>query len=162
MIATSSSSGTTATVTATAAATDTGNIDSVDGSTASSAVCESVSLFKDTLRLLRKNDDNVMLQINKTNTHSRAACLDFFNLLTAQYTQRDALIGKCSEYWKRRAGAAQRKSDEYPEDAQLKAQAYLERIEARWIQNEHGVEEIIRTRTLKVLREKCRIPDLGA
>ncbi len=43
----------------------------------------------------RKIDDNIMLRLNTTNTHSEAACADFFKQLVDAYQKRERVVNKC-------------------------------------------------------------------
>jgi hypothetical protein len=47
------------------------------------------------MKEFRKIDDNIMLKMNTTDTHSNAACSDFFKKLTDAYQKREHVIDKC-------------------------------------------------------------------
>jgi hypothetical protein len=47
------------------------------------------------MKELRRIDDNIMLRMNTTNTHSEAACADFFRQLAAAYERRERAVAFC-------------------------------------------------------------------
>lgn len=51
----------------------------------------SVEMMKE----LRKVDDNIILGLNSTDTHSENACGEFFNRLATAYTKREDAVDYC-------------------------------------------------------------------
>ncbi|KAF9157926.1 hypothetical protein DFQ26_008168 [Actinomortierella ambigua] len=101
------------------------------------------------MKSFRVLDDNIMLQLNKTNTHSDGACAQFFNDLVAAYAKRDASIKFCLETMDKNLAVKKQKLAEDPDD-------YVRQI----IDNERTVEDIVRGRSLKAFQEKCPLFDL--
>ncbi|CAG8563536.1 1922_t:CDS:2 [Ambispora gerdemannii] len=52
-----------------------------DDVTIDPVICYNLSYFKDLMKEYRKLDDNIMLRLNSTDTHSQAACGAFFQQL---------------------------------------------------------------------------------
>ncbi|CAJ0838819.1 10025_t:CDS:2 [Entrophospora sp. SA101] len=43
----------------------------------------------------RRIDDNIMIRLNSTNTHSEKSCSEFFKQLSGAYTKREKVINQC-------------------------------------------------------------------
>ncbi|CAG8439342.1 13746_t:CDS:2 [Funneliformis caledonium] len=112
--------------------------------------CYNLSYFKDLMKEYRKIDDNIMLRMNTTNTHSEAACADFFKQLSDAYQKRERILD--AELEKK-----QKALDDDPFDNNLKNQMFVDESKRRMINNELTVEDIVRERSLSVFKNKCRI-----
>ena len=49
----------------------------------------------DLMKEYRKIDDNILLRMNTTNTHSEVSCKEFFKHLSDAYARREKAIGSC-------------------------------------------------------------------
>ena len=49
----------------------------------------------DLMKEYRKIDDNIMLRMNTTDTHSEASCKEFFKHLSDAYTRREKAVESC-------------------------------------------------------------------
>lgn len=54
-----------------------------------------LSTFSELMKEYRRVDDNIMLRMNTTNTHSEAACADFFKDLAYAYHKREDAMNYC-------------------------------------------------------------------
>lgn len=52
-------------------------------------------ILLDLMKEYRKIDDNIMLKLNTTDTHSKEACANFFVELADAYQKREYAIDKC-------------------------------------------------------------------
>ncbi|KAF9969551.1 hypothetical protein BGZ73_008055 [Actinomortierella ambigua] len=143
------------------------------------STCYNLSKFRATMKSFRVLDDNIMLQLNKTNTHSEGACAQFFNDLVEAYAKRDASIKFCLDTMDKNLAVKKQKLAEDPDDYVVKDSIMTDeskasdfrRLQSRedrtiWcasrqiIDNERTVEDIVRGRSLKAFQEKCPLFDL--
>ncbi|KAG0222511.1 Coiled-coil domain-containing protein 58 [Actinomortierella wolfii] len=128
------------------------------------STCYNLSKFRATMKSFRVLDDNIVLQLNKTNTHSEAACAQFFNDLVAAYAKRDASIKFCLETMDKNLAVKKQKLAEDPDDYVVKDSIMTDESKAsiirQIIDNERTVEDIVRGRSLKAFQEKCPLFDL--
>ncbi|KAJ2812411.1 hypothetical protein H4S07_001419 [Coemansia furcata] len=108
----------------------------------SESTCQSLSKFKAAMRKLRKIDDNIMLRLNSTNTASQEDCLAFFNLLQTTYQRRSKDIDMCV--------------DVLDKKLMNNARSFSIKAQRDWVANERSVEDIIRRRSLDILRSRCQ------
>ncbi|CAG8603060.1 20418_t:CDS:2 [Cetraspora pellucida] len=120
----------------------------VDNST-----CYNLTYFKDIMKEYRKIDDNIILRMNTTDTHSEQACAEFFKQLTKAYSKREQIINQCLKELEKK----QKALIDDPYDNDLKNQMFVEESKRRMIGNEITVEEIVRDRSLTVFKNKCRM-----
>ena len=64
-------------------------------------------MFVDKMREMRRIDDNIMLRLNATDTHSKESCAGFFKQLADAYTKRQHAIDTCLQVSMRRDGVSQ-------------------------------------------------------
>ncbi|KAJ1906140.1 hypothetical protein IWQ60_012148 [Tieghemiomyces parasiticus] len=114
------------------------------------------------MKELRKIDDNIMLRMNKTDTHSNAACAEFFHHLSKAYVQREQAVNYCLEVLDRGLDKQNDALAKNPGDNDLKNKLYSEETKRRWIFNEFTVEDIVRSRSLRVFNDKCRSFEMPA
>ncbi|CAG8745461.1 13648_t:CDS:2, partial [Acaulospora morrowiae] len=76
-------------------------------------------IFIDLMKEYRKIDDNIMLRMNTTNTHSEKACAQFFQQLADAYSQREQILDKGLE-------EKQKALDDDPYDSDLKNQMFVD------------------------------------
>ncbi|KAJ1646314.1 hypothetical protein IWQ61_010214 [Dispira simplex] len=124
------------------------------------STCINLSYFKEYLRELRKIDDNIMLRLNRTNTHSQAACADFLQQLAKAYTTREHAIKYCLDVIDEQLEAKSKSLGENPDDYVVKNSLYYDETKRRMIHNETTVEEIVRERSFRVFRDRCRFFDI--
>ncbi|KAJ2726871.1 hypothetical protein GGI07_000199 [Coemansia sp. Benny D115] len=105
--------------------------------------CLNMSQFKNTLKQLRKVDDNIILRMNGTNTASQEDCLAFFKVLRTAYSRRERDITFCLGVLDQQISQSQTSK--------------LSLVRQRdWVENEKTVEDIVRTRTLDVFKARCQ------
>ncbi|KAK9764633.1 hypothetical protein K7432_007710 [Basidiobolus ranarum] len=119
-------------------------------------VCYNLTYFKDLMKGLRKIDDNIMLQMNSTNIHSENACATIFGQLSEAYKKREKSIQYCLTVLDEELAIKQKELQEDPDDYDIRDSIYTDESKRRMIHNELVVEDIVRERSLKVFREKCR------
>ncbi|KAJ2907596.1 hypothetical protein GGI21_003729 [Coemansia aciculifera] len=115
----------------------------------SESACLNLSRFKATLRQLRKVDDNIILRLNGTDTASHEDCLALFNALQTTYLQRRKAIDKC-------VGVLDRKLDDAAAANSSTRQTFSVKAQRDWVANERAVEDIVKRRSLDVLRSRCQ------
>ncbi|OZJ05264.1 hypothetical protein BZG36_01971 [Bifiguratus adelaidae] len=120
-------------------------------------MCYNLSYFKELMREYRKVDDNIMLRMNTTDTHSEAACAAFFIQLAEAYHQREDVVNYCLKVMDEELDRKQKLIDQDPFNTQVKDKIYSEESKRRMVSNELTVEDIVRERSLQVFRTKCRI-----
>ncbi|KAJ2241860.1 E3 ubiquitin-protein ligase tom1 [Coemansia sp. RSA 475] len=111
----------------------------------SERVCLDMSHFKSVLRHLRKVDDNIILRMNTTNTAAAGECQIMFGVLQTAYARRDHDIEYCLRVLDRKID--ERRAENTP--------SFSLQTQRRWLDGEHGVERIVRRRTLDVFRTRC-------
>ncbi|KAL1923060.1 uncharacterized protein VTP21DRAFT_9436 [Calcarisporiella thermophila] len=121
------------------------------------STCYNLSYFKEIMKELRKPDDNIMLRMNTTDTHSEQACAEFFQQLMNAYRTREDAINKCLKIMDAELDRKNKILAEDPDDYDIKDAVYAEETKRRWVANEVEVESIIRGRSLKVFKDKCRV-----
>ncbi|RHZ69321.1 hypothetical protein Glove_284g85 [Diversispora epigaea] len=120
-------------------------------------VCYNLTYFKDFMKGYRKIDDNIMLRMNTTNTHSVENCTQFFKELADAYSKREKIINHCLKILDQGLERKQKALDEDPYDSNLKNQMFVDESKRRMIYNEYTVEDIVRDRSLTVFKNKCRM-----
>ncbi|ORX89244.1 hypothetical protein K493DRAFT_410551 [Basidiobolus meristosporus CBS 931.73] len=119
-------------------------------------LCYNLTYFKDLMKGLRKIDDNIMLQMNTTNIHSEDSCATFFGQLSEAYKKREHTIQYCLKVMDEELAMKQKELHDDPDDYDVRDSIYTTESQRRMIHNELVVEDIVRDRSLKVFREKCR------
>lgn len=136
------------------------------------ANCESSSRIRAFLRLSRiATDDTIRQHLNETPS---SKCDEYFNRKIApQWRARSEVITFCSNYAKEIREKVETQRSEVHNDVDLRIDPYalkneMERLEQQtskctsienWIQNESGVETIVREQTASVLNDKCYYKD---
>ncbi|RUS23042.1 hypothetical protein BC937DRAFT_92997 [Endogone sp. FLAS-F59071] len=90
------------------------------------SMCYNLSFFKELMKEYRRVDDNIMLRMNTTNTHSEAACADFFKDLTYAYHKREDAVNYCLKVIDQELEKKTKKLEENPEDYNLKSNIFTE------------------------------------
>ncbi|KAH8551103.1 caffeine-induced death protein 2 [Umbelopsis sp. PMI_123] len=124
------------------------------------SMCYNLSFFKEMMKEYRKVDDNIMLRMNTTDTHSEAGCAEFFKQLADAYQKREDTVNYCLKVMDEELERKNKKLEEDPYDNNLKDALYTEESKRRMVSNELTVEDIVRQRSLQVFRSKCRIFDV--
>ncbi|CAG8455613.1 11077_t:CDS:2 [Diversispora eburnea] len=86
-----------------------------------SDLCYNLTYFKDVMKGYRKIDDNIMLRMNTTNTHSVENCTQFFKELAEAYSKREKIINHYQGLERK-----QKALDEDPYDSNLKNQMFVD------------------------------------
>ncbi|RUP48644.1 caffeine-induced death protein 2-domain-containing protein [Jimgerdemannia flammicorona] len=134
----------------------------VADNTLNPSMCYNLSFFKELMKEYRRVDDNIMLRMNTTDTHSESACAAIFTELANAYHKREDAVNYCLKVIDQELDRKNKKLEEDPEDHNLKSNIYTEESKRRMISNELTVEDIVRERSLQVFRNKCRVFDIPA
>ncbi|KAJ1753453.1 hypothetical protein LPJ79_000312 [Coemansia sp. RSA 1821] len=111
----------------------------------SERVCLNMSQFKAVLRQQRKIDDNIILQMNTTDTAKVSECKALFAVLQAAYQRRDHDIEFCLNVLDQKI-----KQKQAAGTPSFSLQAQYE-----WMDGERKVESIVKQRTLDVFKARC-------
>jgi hypothetical protein len=136
------------------------------------------------MKELRRVDDNIILGLNSTDTHSENACGEFFNRLATAYRKREQAVDYCLKVMDdeidRKTILLQQDPDDYDtqssifsDETKVKAPLCLHNLhvsdlcllfsqQRRMIANELVVEGIVRDRTLQIFKSKCRVFDVSS
>ncbi|CAO3653063.1 unnamed protein product [Cunninghamella echinulata] len=126
------------------------------------STCSNFSFFKDMMKELRKVDDNIILRLNSTDTHSENACGDFFKQLSSAYRKREEAVDYCLKVLDTEIEAKNKKLQEDPDDYDVQTGLFSDETKRRMIANELIVEDIVRERTIQVFKTKCRVFDVSS
>ncbi|GFR61388.1 coiled-coil domain-containing protein 58-like, partial [Elysia marginata] len=118
----------------------------------------------DSLRGLRLIDDRIIHALNSTlptqsfrgNVDAPSVCKRFYDELQLSYDQRAHSIRHCLEKVSNEVEDLRRKKNEAPDDIDVMKNLRKEQTKLRLLQQEMGVEEVVKDRTLKVFYERCR------
>ncbi|CAG8474696.1 327_t:CDS:2 [Paraglomus occultum] len=110
----------------------------------------------DLMKEYRKIDDNIMLRMNTTDTHSETSCKEFFKHLSEAYARREKAIDSCLKILDARLEKQQKIIEDDPYNSDVKNQIFVDETKRRMIANEYVVEDIVRERSLTVFKNKCR------
>ncbi|KAI8336195.1 caffeine-induced death protein 2 [Chlamydoabsidia padenii] len=124
------------------------------------STCFNFSFFKEMMNELRRVDDNIILGLNSTNTHSEHACGDFFNRLATSYKRREDAVDYCLKVMDSEIDRKSSLLQQDPDDLDIQSDLFADETKRRLIDNEMIVEGIVRDRTLEVFKSKCRIFDI--
>ncbi|ORX63188.1 hypothetical protein DM01DRAFT_1315019 [Hesseltinella vesiculosa] len=126
------------------------------------STCYNLSFFKEMMKELRRVDDNIILRLNGTDTHSENACGDFFSQLSAAYKKRDDAIDYCLKVMDDELDRKNKLLQEDPDDYDTQSSIFSDETKRRMINNERMVEEAVRERTFQVFKNKCRVFDVSS
>ncbi|SAL99079.1 hypothetical protein [Absidia glauca] len=112
------------------------------------------------MKELRKVDDNIILGLNSTDTHSENACGEFFNRLATAYTKREDAVDYCLKAMDDEIDRKSALLQQDPDDQDLQSSLFGDETKRRLIANEMMVDGIVRDRTLDVFSSKCRLFDV--
>ncbi|KAI9595304.1 caffeine-induced death protein 2 [Syncephalis fuscata] len=118
--------------------------------------CYNLSYFKEYMKELRRIDDNIMLRMNTTNTYSEASCADFFHQLATAYQRRERAVTYCQNILDEKLDKTRQELTDDPDDVRVKSRLFAEETQRRLVTNELIVEDIVRSRSMKVFRDRCR------
>jgi len=128
-------------------------------------ICDDFLAFEETLRGLRKLDDNIVHALNTTiPTNSQAVkgtdptvqCKDLYQQLINAHKNREASIKKCIVKVSDSVHGLHQKRDQDQDNVQVIKDLRKEQNKLRMMQNELYVEEVVRDRSLKIFHERCR------
>ncbi|KAJ1921328.1 hypothetical protein H4219_000644 [Mycoemilia scoparia] len=114
------------------------------------SICHNISIFRDIMKRLRKVDDNIILQVNNTNSTSPDACRALFEVMANAYTRREEAIRYCT-------GIIDDDINELKAKDKNDSQIYSKEMLKQWVLNERFVEDIVRDRSLSVFKSRCQV-----
>ncbi|KAG9292002.1 hypothetical protein G9A89_017901 [Geosiphon pyriformis] len=120
------------------------------------SICNNLTFFKDLMKEYRKIDDNIMIRLNTTDTHSVTSCEDLFKQLAGAYTKREKAIKSCLKILDEELSQKLKALEDDPFDSVIKSQVFVSESKRRMIANEMSVEEIVRERSLNGQYSKKR------
>ncbi|KAI8059554.1 caffeine-induced death protein 2 [Gongronella butleri] len=126
------------------------------------SICYNFSFFKEMMKELRRVDDNIILRLNSTDTHSENACGDFFKQLASAYGKRDQAVDYCLKVMDEELDRKNKLLQQDPDDYDTQSSIFSDETKRRMIRNESFVEEAIRERTIQIFKSKCRVFDVSS
>ncbi|KFM56799.1 Coiled-coil domain-containing protein 58, partial [Stegodyphus mimosarum] len=126
--------------------------------------CDDLSAFQETLRMMRKIDDNIVHALNTTIPTASFAekasvtnqCEDLYKQLIHSYERREQAIKKCIDVTAKEVQTLKDKRSSDPDNFELLKQLRKVQTKFRLMQNELNIEEVVKDRSLKVFYERCR------
>ncbi|KAL7753322.1 hypothetical protein RI367_001097 [Sorochytrium milnesiophthora] len=122
------------------------------------AVCRNYSFFRDVLKEHRKIDDNIFLKLNdmprgQEDTHM---CEQFLESLVNSYRIRARMISVCQKVLDEDVAetAARLKVD--PKTYRIQSDLHAAELKQRTARDETEVEDILKDRTLRMFKSRCR------
>lgn len=127
--------------------------------------CGDFSQFQEQLKKMRDLDDKIIYALNtslptesfKGQVNPEAKCRELHKQLEAGYGDRQDAIKKCILVCADSVKQLKEKREESRDDVVLNKQFKTEQRKLRLLQAELSVEDIIRERTQKTFRERCRL-----
>ncbi|KAG8189424.1 hypothetical protein JTE90_020238 [Oedothorax gibbosus] len=128
------------------------------------APCEDISAFQESLRIMRKIDDNIVHALNTTiptdsfadKSSVPSQCKDLYDQLLQSYEQRESSIKSCIAETSNQVQTLKDQRVNDPDNFQLLKDLRKAQTKFRLMQNELNVEEVVKDRSLKVFYERCR------
>lgn len=125
--------------------------------------CENLRHFKEMLKNLRSLDDKIIYKLNvsvptqsfKNEIDAETKCGTLYKELLGLYKLREEGIKKCIESKSKLIKDIQNKLSDNSQDETLVRTLRLEQNSLRLIQSELMVEEVVKSRSLKVFDERC-------
>ncbi|KAH9408681.1 Coiled-coil domain-containing protein 58, partial [Tyrophagus putrescentiae] len=120
----------------------------------------------ETLKSLRKVDDNIVHALNTTIPTSSfsekgidpsAQCQELYKQLNAAHQSRENAIKKCIVSVSERVHNLRKQRDEDGDNLQVTKELKKEQNKLRMMQNELHVEEVVCDRSSKIFHERCRL-----
>ncbi|RUS85217.1 hypothetical protein EGW08_007043 [Elysia chlorotica] len=126
--------------------------------------CDDFQKFQDSLKTLRLIDDRIIHALNTSlptqsfrgNVDVPGVCKRFYDELQIAYDQRASSIRHCLTTVNNEVEILRQKKMEAPDDIEILKTLRKEQTKLRLLQQEMGVEEVVKDRTLKVFYERCR------
>ncbi|CAL1300551.1 unnamed protein product [Larinioides sclopetarius] len=126
--------------------------------------CEDLSAFQESLRAMRKIDDNIVHTLNTTIPTASFAdkasatnqCKDLYKQLLQSYEKRESVIKSCIGEADKEVRGLKDKRVNDPDNFELLKQLRKVQTKFRLLQNELNIEEVVKDRSLKVFYERCR------
>uniref|UniRef100_A0A182KGB9 Protein MIX23 n=1 Tax=Anopheles christyi TaxID=43041 RepID=A0A182KGB9_9DIPT len=127
--------------------------------------CADFSQFQEQLKKMRDLDDKIIYALNTTiptesfkgQVDAEAKCRDLHGQLESGYSHRQEAIKKCIVVSADTVKTLKDKREDNKDDVSLNKQFKTEQRKLRLLQAELSVEDIIRERTQKTFRERCRL-----
>ncbi|XP_035784541.1 coiled-coil domain-containing protein 58-like [Anopheles albimanus] len=127
--------------------------------------CADFSQFQEQLRKMRDLDDKIIYALNtslptesfKGQVNAEAKCRDLHVQLESGYTHRQEAIKNCIVLCADTVKTLKEQREDNRDDVSLNKQFKTEQRKLRLLQAELSVEDIIRERTQKTFRERCRL-----
>uniref|UniRef100_A0A2M4AN63 Protein MIX23 n=1 Tax=Anopheles triannulatus TaxID=58253 RepID=A0A2M4AN63_9DIPT len=127
--------------------------------------CADFSQFQEQLRKMRDLDDKIIYALNtslptesfKGQVDAEAKCRDLHVQLESGYNHRQEAIKNCIVLCADTVKTLKGQREDNRDDVSLNKQFKTEQRKLRLLQAELSVEDIIRERTQKTFRERCRL-----
>uniref|UniRef100_A0A2L2Y058 Protein MIX23 n=1 Tax=Parasteatoda tepidariorum TaxID=114398 RepID=A0A2L2Y058_PARTP len=126
--------------------------------------CDDISAFQETLRIMRKIDDNIVHSLNTTIPTASFAekdkatdqCKDLYSQLLQSYEKREKAIKNCVDLKSKHVQSLKDKRTQDNDNFELLKDLRKAQTQFRLMQNELNIEEVLKDRSLKVFYERCR------
>lgn len=113
---------------------------------------------------MRTIDDRIISALNASlptqsfrgNVDTAKVCKRFYDQLQLSYEQRAKSITRCLEIVNNDVETLRQKKSDSPDDIDIIKTLRKEQTKFRLLQQEMGIEEVVKDRTLKVFYERCR------
>ncbi|XP_053688240.1 protein MIX23 [Sabethes cyaneus] len=127
--------------------------------------CGDFSQFQEELKKMRDLDDKIVYALNtslptesfKGQVDPEAKCRELHRQLQTGYSHRQEAIKNCIVLCADTVKQLKEKREDTRDDVALNKQFKTEQRKLRLLQAELSVEDIIRERTQKAFRERCRL-----
>eukprot|EP00126_Sphaerothecum_destruens_P011103 Sdes_comp20856_c0_seq3m17676 len=126
--------------------------------------CDDIIEFKETLKLLRKVDDNIIYELNnsvptqsfKDSVSTQGECMRLFSMISDAHVSRESAIRHCIKKVSNNVQELSLIGDKNPDDQNNFSLLRGEQSSLRMMNAELFVEEVVRDRTVKVFKERCK------
>uniref|UniRef100_A0AAG5D0J7 Protein MIX23 n=1 Tax=Anopheles atroparvus TaxID=41427 RepID=A0AAG5D0J7_ANOAO len=127
--------------------------------------CADFSQFQEQLKKMRDLDDKIIYALNTSiptesfrgQVNAEVKCRELHDQLESGYNYRQEAIKKCIVLCADTVKTLKDKREENREDVAVNKSFKSEQRKLRLLQSELSVEDIIRERTQKTFRERCRL-----
>eukprot|EP01103_Thecamoeba_quadrilineata_P003151 TRINITY_DN12961_c0_g1_i1.p1 TRINITY_DN12961_c0_g1~~TRINITY_DN12961_c0_g1_i1.p1 ORF type:complete len:146 (+),score=23.17 TRINITY_DN12961_c0_g1_i1:42-440(+) len=120
--------------------------------------CEDFTDFKNALMKIRKVDDNIIFQLNRTDVRDqdKEDCSTVWQKLSAAHKERDVAIKNCLNRNMNKLMDLESKAQKASDDTTLKKELTQTRNTLNMLSSELDVEQIIVSRSNNLYKKKCR------
>ncbi|GAB1607440.1 coiled-coil domain-containing protein 58-like [Argonauta hians] len=134
-------------------------------SSAMTITCEEILEFQESLKTSRRIDDRIIHALNTTvptvtfekDVNATNQCKSLYEKLVQVHDDRKSSITNCIKVTSDNVNALKEQRLSSPDDVSVLKELRRVQTNLRLMQSELTVEEVVRDRSLKVFKERCRI-----